>query len=268
MADTTPRELDPALFGEGPAREGHLDVKDFWADMVNYPRGTPEYKREFLHRQMNEEVNVLECAARSLVDFPDTEWRVRKSLARQCADEARHAQLYLRLLKQRGIEVGEYPVLNFQYKILGKIGSLIGRLAVENRTFEADGLDAVTTGIVEERAKGDHELADLFEAQQADEILHVGFGNEYIQNKVREDPSQAMEVARAVNRAGAALEQVGKGGALYAQTYPVAEAERLEAGFGQAEVEVAAELSRQRRAEGEAMRAGGDQPSIDVAESS
>jgi uncharacterized ferritin-like protein (DUF455 family) len=247
MTDARAPGLDPDLFGDGPARDARFDVKELWQDMANYPDETPEYKREFLHRQMNEEVNVLECAARSLVDFPEADWKLRKSLARQCADEARHARLYLRLLARRGIEVGEYPIINFQYRILGKIDTLIGRLTVENRTFEADGLDAVSTGIERERERGDHDLADLFETQQADEILHDGFANAYIQQQVRENPARALQVARAVGRAGTALEQVGKGGALGVHKYPVAEAERLEAGFGAEEVRVAAELSRRRR---------------------
>lgn len=247
MSGDTHGPLDPELFGEGPAREDRFEVKDLWQEMSNYVDETPEYKREFLHRQMNEELNVLECAARSLVDFPDAPWGVRKSLARQCADEARHADLYCRLLERRGIALGEYPIINFQYRILGKIDSLIGRLAVENRTFEADGLDAVSTGVLKERERGDHELADLFDTQRADEILHVGFANKHINAEMRRDPASAMEVVRAVARAGRALEQVGKGGAMEARKYPVAEEERLEAGFAPQEVRVAAELSRKRR---------------------
>ena len=41
-------------------------------------------------------------------------------------------------------KLGQYPVLNFQYRIVSKIGSLVGRLAVQNRSFEAGGLDAIT----------------------------------------------------------------------------------------------------------------------------
>jgi uncharacterized ferritin-like protein (DUF455 family) len=250
-----PRALDPSSFGPGPAREGVFDVKDVWQEMSNFQDGTPEYKREFLHRQMNEEANVLECAARSLVDFPDAPWELRLSLARQCADEARHVELYRRLLESRGIPLGAYPILNFQYRILGRIDSLLGRLAVENRTFEADGLDAVSRGAHEERVRGDAELADLFETQQADEILHVRFANEYIQERIRADPRQALVVARALAQAAGALAEVGKGGAMDVRKYPVAEAERIEAGFGAEEVRVAAELSRRRR-EGSARQPG------------
>src|SRR5262245_11935018 len=115
---TSPGSLDPQLFGAGQARDARFVVRDRWAELVNHPPGSPEYRREFLHRQMNEEANVMEQAAQSLVDFPDAEWEIRLWLARQCADEARHVQLYLRLMQRRGISVGQYPVLNFQYRVL------------------------------------------------------------------------------------------------------------------------------------------------------
>ena len=54
--------------------------------------------------------------------------------------------------------------------------AFIGRLAIQNRTFEADGLDAVTFGVQESRAIGEEELASLFDAQQADESGRYWYG--------------------------------------------------------------------------------------------
>lgn len=241
--------FDPTLLGEGQARDHRFDVRDRWRDLVNQPPGTPEYTREFLHRQMNEEANVMEQAARSLVDFADADWDIRMWLARQVADEARHTLLYKRLIERRGMKVGERPVINFQYKLLTRIDTLIGRLAVENRTFEADGLDAATFGAGEARARGDEELAELMDFQQADEILHVAFANEWIGRQVREDPRNLLAIARAVSHADRAFRQVFAGGMKV--RYPVAEAERREAGFGPAEIEVAKQLTAERQASAE-----------------
>jgi len=251
MTDT---KLDPDLFGEGQTRDQRFEVRERWKELVNHPDGTPEYRREFLHRQMNEEANVMQNAAASLVDFPEADWSIRMWLARQCSDEARHVLLYLRLMAQRGITVGEYPVLNFQYRILQRIDSLIGRLAVENRTFEADGLDAVTHGIGEARGEGDEDLADLFDMQQADEIVHVGFANEWIRREVERDPRNVLQMARALDHATKAFEIVFAGGGTDVSKYPVAEQERLEAGFDPDEIRVATEMSDQRRAKIEAAR--------------
>ncbi len=248
MGSPDKEPLDPTLFGEGQARDDRFQVVDRWADLVNEEPLSPEGRREFLHRQMNEEVNVMEQAAQSLVDFPDVEWEIRKWLARQCCDEARHAQVYLRRMKQQGVEVGEYPVINFQFRVLHKIDSLIGRLAVENRTFEADGLDAAVHGVEEAKADGDSELAALMDAQAADELLHVGFANGYVRKKVKEDPKNILAMARALDRSARAFKIAFGGGR--AQRYGVAESERLRAGFSEEEVRVAVELADERRRSG------------------
>jgi len=141
--------------------------------------------------------------------------------------------------------VGEYPVLNFQYRVLTRIDSLVGRLAVENRTFEADGLDAATFGVSEARKEGDQALADLLDTQQADEIVHVGFANAWIRREVARDPRNVLRMSAAITRAARAFAMVFEGGT--AVRYPVAQDERREAGFQDREIQVAAEMSAARR---------------------
>ena len=157
--------LDPALFAPTPARESCFDVKERWRDCINLPPEHPRKAVEFLHRQMNEEIDSLEVSGRNLADFPETDWDLCMSIAHQCADEARHVGMFRRLCEQRGGHLGEYPVLNFQYRIITKIPTLIGRLAVQNRSFEAEGLDAIAFGIQAARDQGDTSLVALYEAR-------------------------------------------------------------------------------------------------------
>jgi hypothetical protein len=245
MADTPP--LDPASFAEPPARDARFQVVDRWADCMNFPDGHPEKEKEFFHRQMNEECNVLENAARNISDFPDADWGLRFWLARQCSDEARHVLNYRRIMEQRGGQVGDYPIMNFQYRILGKIDTMIGRLAVQNRTFEADGLDAVTFGVEVARDSGDDALATMYETQQADEVLHIRFANEWIRRQVAEQPRSVLSMARALTQGARAFAQVFSGGGTNVTKYGVAEEERLEAGFAPEEVHMAAQMTERRR---------------------
>jgi uncharacterized ferritin-like protein (DUF455 family) len=240
--------LDPSLFGEPPARDARFVVVDVWADCDNLPADHPEKLVEFLNRQLNEELHVLENAARSLAQFPNAPWETRMWLARQCADEARHALIYRRALERRGRRVGEFPVLNFQYRLLGKVDTLIGRLAVQNRTFEADGLDAVTHGIEEMRQLGEMDIVDMYDAQQADEVLHVRFANEYINARVRADPREALAMSRALTQAAKGFKQVFAGGGTNVTKYGVAQEWRAAAGFAPTEIAVAVEMSDRRRA--------------------
>jgi len=79
------------LFGDRPSRDSRFEVRELWREMANLPHDHPDVGLEFLLRQLNEELNAMEIAARNLVDFPDEDWGLRMALARQCSDEARHA---------------------------------------------------------------------------------------------------------------------------------------------------------------------------------
>jgi uncharacterized ferritin-like protein (DUF455 family) len=239
--------LDPGLFGDRSARDDRFHVVDRWVECVNLPDGVPEKVVEFLHRQMNEELNVLENAARNLVEFPEVEWDLRLALARQCADEARHAQAYRRMFERRGGRVGQYPVLNFPYRVLGRIPHLIGRLAVQNRTFEADGLDAAVFGAEQARRDGDHELAAMYEAQQADEVMHVRFANEWINAQVRTEPRNLLRLSSALTLAARAFAQVFAFGGANVTKYGVDVEARIDAGFSRDEALVAVERAEARR---------------------
>lgn len=248
--------LDPRLFGPGPARDARFTVKDKWIEMFNVPEDHPERELEFFHRQMNEELNSVENAAQNLADFPDADWDVRMWIARQCYDEARHVQMFRRIFEARGGKVGQYPVLNFQFRIISKIPTLMGRLAVQNRSFEAGGIDAVKVATEEARQKGDWELAELYESQGADEIVHVRFANEWIKETIHKTPRAAMDMARALTVGSQAFEQVmGVAGTVDVDYLADVEGRR-EAGFDDSEVQRVLSDTEIRRQQNLAIKAG------------
>jgi hypothetical protein len=237
--------LDPGLFTDGPARDARFTVAERWIDCANFPNGHPLRAIEFLHRQMNEEVDSLECSASNLHDFPGADWELRLGLARQCADEARHAAMFRRLFEARGGRLGQYPVLNFQYRIVARIGSLTGRLAVQNRAFEAGGLDAIAVGIEDARQRGDEELAALFDAQRADEIGHVRLANDWVRAATEMDPRSVLQIGAALAAAAKAFAQVMGPEATAGVRYPADVDGRREAGFTDDEVRLAIRLQEQ-----------------------
>lgn len=233
------------LFAEAPARDERFDVKERWNEMVNLAPDDPRMFVEFLHRQMNEEINGMEISARNLVDFPDAPWDLRMAMARQCWDEARHIVLFRRCFEARGGRVGEFPVLNFQYRIITALESLIGRLAVQNRSFEAAGIDAINNEVTMSRERGERDLEELFDTQLADEVQHVRYANVWIKKLTETMGAKAvLELARSVHRATEAFKIVA-GDAMI--SYPVADEIRREAGFTEDEIarakEIVAEMS-------------------------
>jgi uncharacterized ferritin-like protein (DUF455 family) len=230
------------LFGPPPARDARFEVKEYWRDMRNIPEGDPMATQEFLHRQMNEEVNSIEISSRNLVDFPDAPWELRLAMARQCWDEARHVVAFRALFEKRGGKVGEYPVLNFQYRIVTNLKSLAGRLTVQNRSFEAAGIDAIKDGIESYGQAHQVDFVELFQAQLADEVQHVRYANEWVKKLVEHGgPRVVFEIVRAVAQADEALKIVA-GNAL--TTYPVAHDLRREAGFTDEEIDSVTTLAQ------------------------
>lgn len=245
MSNEGSATLDPTLFAAGPARDPRFTVAARWVECANFPDGHPLRAIEFLHRQMNEEVDSLECSAANLRDFPEAAWDLRLSLARQCADEARHAAMFRRIFERRGGQVGQYPVLNFQYRIVAHIGSLVGRLAIQNRSFEAGGLDAIAYGIEQARREGDEDMVELFEAQRADEISHVRFANQWINAATQQNPRSVLEIGVALAGASKAFHQVMGSEGTEGANYPADGAARQEAGFTDSEVGLAVQLQNQ-----------------------
>ena len=234
------------LHGE-PAREECFHVVSTDAEMVDWPGLSDESRRERLHRHMNNECVALEIASQAVADFPDTPWDLRMCIARQAADESRHVEILFRRLVELGGHKGEFPVSNYEWSVTGMVDNLPGRLAIENRTFEAGLIDILGQLKTTWREAGDDRTADALEAILADEITHVRFANRWIKQLTELEPrillkvAQAIRYLRAVNEALAPV--VGERNAAGIETTAekllapaVDVAGRLEAGFTEEEV--------------------------------
>jgi uncharacterized ferritin-like protein (DUF455 family) len=113
---------------------------------------------------------------------------------------------------------------------------------IQNRSFEAGGLDAIAFGVDEARKLGDHELAEFYEAQLADEISHVRFANEWIRKSLKEDPRTLLRMGVSLNAAAQAFRMVMGAEGTEGADYPAAVQARLDAGFTPEEVKTAAQL--------------------------
>lgn len=191
---------------DDPAREACFRIVHTDAEMQEWNDMSEISRRERLHRHMNNETGALEIAAQSLADFPDTPWDLRMQIARQCADEARHAAVLYQRLRELGGHKGEFPIANFEWGVTLMVDNLPGRLALENRTFEAGLIDILGSLKTTWRAAGDEMTAELLDGILADEITHVRFANRWIKRLTEVDPrilikvAQAVRYLRAVNR--------------------------------------------------------------------
>jgi hypothetical protein len=183
---------------EEPARDACFSVVRRDTEMNEYEGAGDLAQRESLHRHMSNEITSLDIAAQCLVDYPDAPWGLRMELARQCWDEARHVSVLYRRLREKGGYKGEFPVSAFEWSVTMAIPDLPGRLASQNRTFEAGAMDLVGGNIEAWREVGDHETAAVLEGILADEVQHVRFANRWIKQYVEQDKRTLLRVAMAV----------------------------------------------------------------------
>ena len=182
-----------------PAREPCFHVVTDQADMMKFSEGSIEHRREMLHGDVNEEIQSLEIAAQSLVDFPDAPWEIRLYLARQCWDETRHARLFLRRLLELNGRKGEFPVINQEWGVVCMFDSLAGRLAVQNRLFEGGSLDVFKESVSMWQKWGDPVTASIMDTVIADEVEHVRFANAWLERLKTEDPGSLLKALAAMH---------------------------------------------------------------------
>jgi uncharacterized ferritin-like protein (DUF455 family) len=184
---------------DDPARETRFTVVQLPQDLCEYAPGSPEWRRESLHRHLNTEVQSLEIAAQSLVDFPAAPWGLRLQHARQCWDESRHARLVERELVAKGGFAGEFPIINYDWGVACAVKTLAGRLAVQNRTVEAGEMDLLLQLRDSWESSAEPETAALMDGILADEIQHVRFANQWIKSEAKKNPRLVMEIAAAIS---------------------------------------------------------------------
>jgi hypothetical protein len=244
---TQTKEVGGVTLSKDPAREPFFTVVNTDAEMQDWPDMSEISRRERIHRHMNNETGALEIAAQCLADFPDAPWDLRMQLARQASDESRHSMLLARRLKELQGRRGEFPIANFEWGVTDMIDNLPGRLAVQNRTFEAGLIDLLGSMRNKWRDAGDDDTADLLDGILADEITHVRFANRWIKRLTEEDPRVLLKVALAVRFLARVNQQLapaaGTRNAAGIEIDPkerqapaVNVADRLEAEFSEAEV--------------------------------
>jgi uncharacterized ferritin-like protein (DUF455 family) len=214
-----------------PAREPCFRVVTDQARMAKLAEGSPEHRRDMLHGDVNQEIQSLEIAAQSLVDFPDVPWEMRLQLARQCWDETRHARLFLRRLLELGGRKGEFPIINQEWGVVCMFDSLAGRLAVQNRIFEAGSLDVLKEAVAVWTGWGDAATAAIFDSVAADEVQHVRFGNDWLAGLKKSDPKALLKAVAAMSAVRAWAVALTPRGVVMEHEIPVNAEDRRHAGF-------------------------------------
>jgi len=172
------------------------------------------------------ELQALEGAGRSLWDFPDAPWEFKMNMARQCWDEARHVQIYEKLIEHVGGEIGEFPENTFLYET-SCVDDPVLRVAGVNRCLEGLACDAFRSLIEYGKAQRDAIMEQAVDFVLADELTHVRFGSDWVKQFTQDDPERARRAKEFQRETDTRFSF----GARF-----VAREERLEAGFTEEEL--------------------------------
>ncbi|WP_170207600.1 DUF455 family protein [Luteibacter pinisoli] len=159
-------ELEPRRGDEPP-----------WASLI----GTPEGRAQILHDVFADiELSAMEVCAASIVRFRDLPMAFKVDMARQCWDEARHAQACLLRCKELGL-----PAVGFRYSLKVWDRWMAGRdaiecLCIEQLVQEGNALDSVQSLARSFHAAGDVRSAALLAMFGRDEELHTAIGNKWV----------------------------------------------------------------------------------------
>ena len=189
---------------------------------------TPLQLRMQLHGIYVGELQALEAAGRTLWDFPDAPWEFKMNMARQCWDEARHVQVYEKLIEREGGEVGEFPENTFLFDTSCADEPVL-RVTGVNRCLEGLACDAFRSLIEFAKDRDDDVMAQAVDFVLADELTHVRFGSDWAKEFTKGDPARVAEV-REFQRETERRFVFGGGREL-------AREERLEAGFTDEELD-------------------------------
>jgi uncharacterized ferritin-like protein (DUF455 family) len=163
-------------------------------------------------------------------------------MARQCWDEARHVQIYEKLLTHVGGYVGMFPESTFLFECACSDDPAL-RVAGVNRGLEGLACDVFRDMIRYAEATGDETMRQAVDYVLADELTHVRFGSEWVKEFTKDDPERfkrAQEFRKQVDK------QFSFGGARSDRedaAIPIAWQDRKEAGFTDEELTELTQLS-------------------------
>ncbi|MEN8184869.1 MAG: DUF455 family protein, partial [Myxococcota bacterium] len=195
-----------------------------------------------MHGIFTGELQALEGAGRSLWDFPEAPWEFKMNMARQCWDEARHVQIFEKLLERVGGEVGMFPESTFLFECACSDDPAM-RVAGVNRGLEGLACDVFRDMIHYAEKIGDETMRQAIDYVLADELTHVRFGSEWVREFTKEDPERfkrTQDFRREVDK------QFSFGGARSDRedaAIPIAWEDRKQAGFTEEELQELAQIS-------------------------
>ncbi len=182
-------ELEHAFDEMGPGFQ-------FLSNLAPVEKGSPAFELQLrmrMHGIFVGELQAMEAAGRTLWDVPDAPWEFKMNMARQTWDEARHVQIYEKLMDHVGCKTGAYPESTFLFETACADDPAM-RVAGVNRCLEGLACDVFRDLIELAKRIDDPVMEQAVDFVLADELTHVRFGSEWVKQFVKSDPERSKAV--------------------------------------------------------------------------
>lgn len=141
---------------------------------------TLEGQARMLHDLASIELQAMELALRSLVEYPEAPQGFREELMALTVSEAQHLGMCLEGIEALGFKWGDWPVHLALWRAVSIEDSLLDRILIVHRYLEGSGLDAGDTLIRRlEGTAGKNTIQKIVKQINFEEIGHVDFGSRW-----------------------------------------------------------------------------------------
>lgn len=138
-----------------------------------------EGQARLLHDLANIELQAMELAYRSFIEFPEASREFREQMAELALSESQHLKLCLDQLESLNFKWGDWPVYLSLWSAVSKEDSLLDRLLIVHRYLEASGLDAGVSLLKKLTQAQAPVLEKAVKKITEEEVDHVAFGSRW-----------------------------------------------------------------------------------------
>ncbi|PIS11814.1 MAG: DUF455 domain-containing protein [Bdellovibrio sp. CG10_big_fil_rev_8_21_14_0_10_47_8] len=167
----------PPLIPEIPARDILVMIPEKHPDKkgLSYREG----QARLLHDLANIELQAMELALRTLVEFPEAPAGFREELAALTVSESQHLRMCLQGLEKLEHAWGFWPIHTVLWRAVSSNDSLLDRILIVHRYLEGSGLDAGDTLLRRLDAVAESAIHPILKTIFSEEVGHVEFGSRW-----------------------------------------------------------------------------------------
>ena len=151
----------------------------------------------WLHDLFHGECQTVDRMGWLIVDFPDLPWAMRKDMAQQAWEEARHIQLDAQLIEGLGSQLGAYPFPPYFGHLRRDHHHPVAHLVIGNIVGEGGAAAETNEALRFTRDWANQWLRHGLEHLSGDEVVHINFGKTWAGQLSQADPRRYWEEGKS-----------------------------------------------------------------------